>query len=155
MMSRNHFQIDYSEGFRQYSNNLPEEWVSLLMLNHKRLGRFVNVPSIPNELIINILDYTNRPRNFYIEDLNSSCGTYLNIKNTSSAKMSKGEYYLLGCDYLIKIIEISNSSLDYDIDEISIRNLMCYYRSLGINIIGDYCNNDIQFDQIPLRFKDL
>jgi hypothetical protein len=136
-ISRNHFHIDYSNGFKQKAR-LPDEWVALLMMNHDRLGRRVGVSHLPNELLVNILTYTVKKRTFYVEDNGSSYGTHKKVHNFKMVKIMLGEYYLIGSDYLIKISQMNTAGLDYDINDESIVNLLSYYKLMGFTIIGNY-----------------
>jgi hypothetical protein len=108
------------------------------MMNHGRLGRYINVPHLPNELLYNILFYTAKKRQFYIEDNNSTYGTYKRITNTDECRVNRGDVILIGSEFMMKIIDMSAGSLEYDVDDSGILNRLLCYRSMGVKIVGDY-----------------
>jgi hypothetical protein len=144
VLSRSHFCIDYSSGFKQY-RDLPNEWLSFFMINDTRLGRYCNVPALPSEITFNILSYTATKRQFFIADNESTYGTHLKIKyDQPPVKVSKGDSFLLGCDYIIKIIDICTGDISaIDLDE---DNLLAYIQISIMNgdtIIGNFSSKAV------------
>lgn len=109
-ISRFHCRIDISEGFKKYEL-LPDTWVSLLMMNHYRLGVNVIVPNLSNIMLINILSYIGKKRQFSLVDCGSILGTYIKIKMNVFQIISKDQIFSLGTDLLITVREV----LDYEI----------------------------------------
>lgn len=142
-ISRYHCKIDYSSGFK-YNKALPEELVALLMLNHRRLGKYTNLPSIPSNLLFNIFSYLNAKRQFYIVDCGSVYGTYVKMKPGDESVLNKGQMFCLGNEYLLTIMDVCYESDYYD--EYIFKAYIKHCNKQGDEIIG-LENIDFDFNQ--------
>jgi hypothetical protein len=133
-ISRLQFVIDYRSGFKQLKP-LSQELVSLLMINHERLGMYCNVINIPNEILFNVYSYTINKREFYITDC-STLGTYLKIRNEYYLK--EDDIIMLGNDFELCVVDIGYSD--------DIKQLFDAYEIIGDfeNIISPYIAIEIR-----------
>jgi pSer/pThr/pTyr-binding forkhead associated (FHA) protein len=95
---------------------IPPEWLSFLMISHIRLGRQSVFYDLPLALFRYILDFLKEPPKLSIVDLGSICGTYIRVLHDKPVPLTSGQYFLIGSDVLIEILEISNS-MEFSIND--------------------------------------
>jgi hypothetical protein len=106
-ISRCHCKIDFSKSFKEY-RIIPDNYVAFLMMNHRRLGRYLNVPHLPTYALYNILSYLPEKLETSILDAGSMLGTYVKLKFNQPYPVDKGQIFLVGNEYVIIIKEIKN-----------------------------------------------
>jgi pSer/pThr/pTyr-binding forkhead associated (FHA) protein len=64
---------------------------------------------LPLSLFRYILTFLKEPPRLFLADLGSVCGTYIRVLSESPAELQTGQYFLIGSDVLIEVLEISDS----------------------------------------------
>jgi pSer/pThr/pTyr-binding forkhead associated (FHA) protein len=106
-ISRVHCAINYASFFPGLTPILPE-WLAFLMISHPRLGRRSVFYDLPLSLFRYILAFLKEPPKLFLTDLGSVCGTYIRVLSESPAELRTGQYFLIGSDVLIEVLEISD-----------------------------------------------
>lgn len=139
-ISRYHCKINYFQGFN-YNRQLPDNLLSLLMLNHRRLGRDTNLPNLPTNLLFNIYSYLDWKRQFYIIDCGSVYGTYVKMRHGVNNVLTKGQMFCMGNEYLLTVLDICQESDFYD--EYIFKAYIKHCNRHGTEIVG--LNFDFDF----------
>mmetsp|Transcript_12442 Transcript_12442/g.23529 ORF Transcript_12442/g.23529 Transcript_12442/m.23529 type:complete len:334 (-) Transcript_12442:31-1032(-) len=128
-ISRVHCLINY-EAFFPGAMPLSPEWLAFLMISHPRLGRQSVFYNLPLALFRYVLTFLKEPPKLYLVDLGSICGTYVRVLNDSPVELNSGQYFLIGSDVLIEILEISDS-MEFRINDAGMMEETLHTEQLG------------------------
>jgi pSer/pThr/pTyr-binding forkhead associated (FHA) protein len=109
---------------------ISPEWLAFLMISHIRLGQRSVFYNLPLALFRYILDFLKEPPKLSIVDLGSICGTYIRVLHDKPVPLNSGQYFLIGSDVLIEILEIS-SCMEFSINDPILLEETLHMRDLG------------------------
>ena len=81
-ISRTHSRIVYQDGFPNKKRTIPPGWLEFSKLfgsDRLRLSKNRHVTFLPVDIRRIILRYVRRPRDFFIQDMGSTHGTYIQM----------------------------------------------------------------------------
>jgi hypothetical protein len=104
-ISRCHCKIDISDGFKKIEK-FPDTYLSLLMINHPRLGKYSQMNKVSNNVLYNIISYLPRKRQFHLVDCGSIIGTYVRQRIGEVNYVKENEIFAIGSEFVIAVKEI-------------------------------------------------
>ena len=114
-ISRTHSRILYQDGFPNKKRMIPSGWLEFSKLfssDRLRLQKNREVTFLPVDIRRIILRFVRRPRDFFIQDMGSTHGTYIQMGTFSeknaleSQTLQKGQNYLIGSDIYMNVLEL-------------------------------------------------
>ena len=121
-ISRTHARIIYQDGFINQKRKIPAGWFEFSKLfTYCPRMQHSKVTFLPVDIRRIILTYVRLPRNFFIQDMGSTHGTFIQMGTYSEKQalecqiVEKGHNYLIGSDIYMNILELQlNKSTETD-----------------------------------------